>query len=114
MITDKAARKIAMQFPGAEEKDHFGEPSFRVRNKIFLTVRPSEKVATVKLPLDHQQMLAETKPDIFFIGGWAHQGWTRIRLTKIDTAYFKHVVTASWKNVAPKRLVKAFEDSGQK
>lgn len=111
MITEKTARKIALSFPEAEEKGHFGEPSFRVRNKIFLTIYREDNLATVKLPLDYQKMLAENEPDIFFIGGWAHQGWTRIRMKNIDKDHFQHVVTASWKNVAPKRVVKAFEES---
>lgn len=112
MVTEKTARKIALSFPEAEEKGHFGEPSFRVRNKIFLTLYRADNLATVKLPLDYQNMLVESEPDIFFLGGWAHQGWTRIHMKKIDKNHFQHVVTAAWKNVAPKRVVKAF-DGGQ-
>ena len=40
MITAGAARKMALRLPEAEERGHWGRPSFRVRNKIFATLWP--------------------------------------------------------------------------
>lgn len=38
MVTVADARRIALALPGAEEKDHHGRASFRVRGKIYATV----------------------------------------------------------------------------
>ncbi len=111
MVTEKTVRDIALAFPEAEEKGHFDKASFRVRNKIFMTLSSEEDAVTLKLPLDYQQMLVENEPDLFYLTGWAHQGWTRVRLKKIGKKHFQHVATIAWKNVAPKRVVKTFEEA---
>lgn len=35
MVTADEVRSLALSLPGAEEHEHWGKPSFRVRNKIF-------------------------------------------------------------------------------
>jgi hypothetical protein len=35
MVTAAGMRKLALAMPGVEEKSHFEQPDFRVKNKIF-------------------------------------------------------------------------------
>ncbi|HJQ58148.1 MAG TPA: MmcQ/YjbR family DNA-binding protein, partial [Vineibacter sp.] len=76
MATVALVRKLAMALPGAEEKDHFGRPSFRVGGKIFATLWPAEKRAVLKLPADHQTLLFEAQPDAFSPARWGSIVWT--------------------------------------
>jgi hypothetical protein len=44
MISPDEARALALALPGAEERDHHGRPSFRVRGKIFATLWEAEQL----------------------------------------------------------------------
>ena len=98
-------RRMALAFPEAGEKSHFGKADFRVRNKIFATLLdPSAGV--VKLLPEQQTVMVEAKPKIFSAikGGWGDQGWTRVELKLLDERTLQSALTAAWRNVAPKSL----------
>jgi hypothetical protein len=48
----EAVRKIALRFPEAVEQDHFGNPSFRVRGRIFATVPDDAHLNVMIDPFD--------------------------------------------------------------
>ena len=54
MIDCTTARELALALPEAEERDHRGHPSFRVKSKIFATLWPDEQRAVLKLALADQ------------------------------------------------------------
>lgn len=49
MVDIETARKMAMALPGTGERDHFGLPSFRVKDRIFSTLWVKENKMMVKL-----------------------------------------------------------------
>lgn len=108
-MTGAQWRKLACSLPEAEEKSHFGNPDFRVRNKIFAGMSPDGKQGTLKLPPEFQSMLIDSKPSVFSpaAGAWGRQGWTHVELTKLDAAMAPELLRTSWSLVAPKRLVAA-------
>ena len=106
-------RRLALQMPEAEQKSHFGKPDFRVRNHIFASL-PDANTAVVKLTHEQQEMLTGAEPAIFAAvpGGWGRQGWTRVVLAAADELTLKSALVTAWRNVAPVRLRKAFDVSG--
>jgi hypothetical protein len=44
-------------------------------------------------------------PEAFSLGGWAHQGWTSVRLARVNAAQLRVLAGAAWRNVATKRLL---------
>ena len=108
MLTPAAARTLALTLPEAEEQPHFERPSFRVRKKIFATLRLVEKKAVLKLSLVDQSVFTSYDQTIFFSvpGTWGRQGWTMVDLTQVKKAMFHDALTCAWRNVAPKTLVK--------
>jgi len=105
MASVATARRIALACPEAVEGAHMGHPDFRVGGKIFMTLWPADKHAVVKLPVADQQALVQMDPDAFSLGGWAHQGWTSIRLGRVNTAQLRVIAHAAWRNVASKPLL---------
>src|SRR3954467_2748811 len=93
--------------PEAEEKSHFGKPDFRVRNRIFATLRDAD-TAVVKLSHEQQEILTEAEPAIFapVVGGWGRQGWTRVMLAAADEITLKSALLTAWRNVAPASVQK--------
>jgi hypothetical protein len=110
MVPVSRMRALALSLPEAEEKSHFGHPDFRVRNKIFATLWPSEKRAVLKLDPETQASALAAAPEAFSApGGWGARGWTAVDLTRVGLSELAELVTQSWRLTAPKRLVQAFD-----
>ncbi len=105
MVSVAAARRIALACPEAVEGSHMGHPDFRVAGKIFMTLWPAQKGAVVKLPPADQQALVQMDPEAFSLGGWSHQGWTRVQLARVNAGQLRLLAQAAWRNVAPRRLL---------
>ena len=106
MVRFEEMRTMALAFPEAIEQDHFGFPSFRVRKKIFATMRIPEKKAMVKLtPISQSVFCAYNKEIIYPApGGWGKGGATFIALDKIGKRMFKDALTTAYCEVAPPKL----------
>jgi hypothetical protein len=48
----QGVRRLALALPETVEQDHFGNPSFRVRGKIFATVPDSSPLNVMIDPFD--------------------------------------------------------------
>ena len=100
-------RRLALALPEVEEKSHFDKPDFRVRDTIFATMK-NPRIAVVKLTREQQEVMAAAEPDVFSAqaGGWGLKGWTEIYLEFADEAALRSALTAAWKNVVPKVMLK--------
>ena len=105
MINIATARRIALSLPEAEERRHMGHPDFRVNNKVFATVWPTQGRAVVKLPVEDQKRLLKSSPKTYSTNAWSKHGWTNVHLEHIDAKTFRDLVEESWRAVAPKKLV---------
>jgi hypothetical protein len=107
-------RKLALALPEVQEKSHFGQPDFRVRNKIFADLSPDGKWGTLKLVPEVQLMLLDAKPDAFTpaAGAWGRGGWTRVTLAAIEAGALAELLHDAYCLVAPKTLAAAI--SGEK
>lgn len=99
-------RALALSFPEAAEASHFDTADFRVRGKIFATLREADGRAVLKLSPDEQQLVMATSPGLFepVKGSWGQKGWTRVVLDRADAETVRHAMTMAWRSVAPKRL----------
>lgn len=109
LITFRSVRSLALSLPEAEEHEHWGRPSFRVRKKIFATLWEDEQRAVLKLSLDEQDAFVRSHPETFSAGSWSHQGWTNVDLRKVDAKLFRELLVASWRRLAGKRLAAQYD-----
>ena len=108
-MTPNEFRELALNFPEAIESAHMRHPDFRVGGKIFATLGyPDEDSAMVKLSADDQQEFVRTSPGILtpVKGAWGRQGATNIYLPAATREIVREALTAAWRNIAPKRLLK--------
>jgi hypothetical protein len=105
MISIETVRQMALAFPGAEEKDHFGMPSFRVKNKIFCTIHVKHEKVMVKLSLIDQSVFCQLDKNTIYPvpGGWGRQGSTFIELRKVMKSILKDALTKAFTRVTSKR-----------
>lgn len=101
-------RKICLAFPEAEEKEAWGDPTFRVRDKIFAMEKRGDGRVSVwfKAPPGSQQVLIGADSDTFFRPPYVgHKGWVGMRLdAKPDWHEVAALLRRSYKMTAPKRL----------
>jgi hypothetical protein len=112
MMTADEARAMALALPGAEEKSHFDLPDFRVRGKIFATLpRPDQMV--VRIEPATQSVLQAAEPATFSpaAGDWGLRGWTIVQLASVDPEMLRDVVIESWRRLAAKKVVAAYDTS---
>jgi hypothetical protein len=106
MIEDTTFRKLALSLPDAEEQDHRGHPSFRVKDKIFATLWPGDKRAVLKLSLEDQADLVSVRPEAFSLNAWSKQGWTNLHLEHVSKPECRELLESAWRVVAPKKLAR--------
>ena len=107
MMEQDEFRALALSFPEAVEQSHFDTADFRVRNKIFATLRAADGRAVLKLSSDEQQLVMATSPGMFepVSGSWGRKGWTQVALDRADTETVRHAMAMAWRSVALKKLV---------
>jgi len=107
MLTQERFVALALGFPETREAGHFDVRDFRVRGKIFATLREKDGRAVLKLAPDQQQLLVETSGDQFapIPGSWGQKGWTQVMLDRADEGAVRHAMTMAWRSVAPKSLL---------
>jgi predicted DNA-binding protein (MmcQ/YjbR family) len=101
-------RAICLAFPESSEQGGVGNPSFKVRDKIFamqhgVNGRPS---MWCKAPAGAQEVLVESNPDRFFVPPYVgHHGWVGAWLdVELDWDEIADLVEESYRMTAPKRL----------
>ncbi|MDX6213910.1 MAG: hypothetical protein QOF82_2997 [Frankiales bacterium] len=106
-------RQICLALPEAEERETWGEPTMRVRNKIFAF--PRETQVTLKADPDERlSLLADLR---FFVPPYVGtKGWVGLRLqglgeaTRPDWDEVRELVVTSYRLIAPKRLSALLDD----
>ncbi|MFN2543823.1 MAG: MmcQ/YjbR family DNA-binding protein [Actinomycetota bacterium] len=110
MITGKTLRAFALSLPEAEERETWGEATFRVRDRIFTIMSPDERRAGVKASLDDQAALVAAEPRTYRVAPYTGRyGWVSVTLRTVDPDEMRDLVTEAWRKTAPKRLVKEFD-----
>ncbi len=101
-------RAICLALPEAVEKETWGDPTFRVRDRIFALVRRGDGRLSFwcKAPEGSQMVLVGADPERFFVPPYVGpKGWVGMRLDpEPDWDEVAAVVRRSYQLIAPKRL----------
>jgi len=101
-------REVCLVFPEAVESGGVGNPSFKVREKIFAMQHGHEERASVwfKAPPGAQELLVGAEPERFFRPPYVgHRGWVGAWLdVEVDWEELADLVDESYRMTAPKRL----------
>jgi predicted DNA-binding protein (MmcQ/YjbR family) len=102
-------RSICLALAEAVERETWGTPTFRVRDKIFAMVDNMDARAGVwcKAPSGAQTILVMAAPERFFRPPYVgHKGWIGIRLDGApDWDEVADLIGRSYRMTAPKRLL---------
>jgi predicted DNA-binding protein (MmcQ/YjbR family) len=110
-------REVCLAFAQSEERETWGHPTFRVRNKIFATCGAVEApdgvevhVMTMKAaPGEQESLLAEGHP-FFYPNYVGSKGWIGVAVgPDTDWQEVHELVEDSFRQIAPKRVVAEFD-----
>ena len=108
-------RRLCLALPEAEEVETWGEPSFRVRGRIFAMGSPAGKRVSLKASLEDQSGLVEMDPKTFAVAAYTGRfGWVSVRLAGLSLRLGERLVRNAWERTAPKRLVREGPESAEK
>lgn len=96
--------------PEFEERETWGHPTFRVRDRMFGSLDEPGRSATFKAAKEEQAALLEQDPDTFSVPAYVGQhGWVRVDLARVDPRQLHEIAVEAWRRTAPKRVVRAWE-----
>lgn len=102
-------RALCLALPEVLEQEAWGDPTWRIRGKIFAMVKQGDGRLSVwfKAPPGSQEILIGADPERFFRPPYVgHKGWVGMRLDSegLDWAEVETLVKRSYRMTAPKRL----------
>ena len=106
-------RRICSTLPETTEKLSHGEPTFFVKNKVFVMFADNHHndghiAVWLPVPSGFQSTLIESAPEIFFKPPYVGvRGWVGIELDRINDQDLTYHIQVAWELIAPKRLLSA-------
>lgn len=113
-------RRACLALPEAHEVEAWGEPTFRVRNKLFAmyagaaTHHGNGRAAVwCKAAPGNQQLMVAAAPERFFVPPYVGpSGWVGVWLdARTDWTELAGFLADGWRLVAPRRLAVQFAEN---
>ena len=113
-------RALCLALPEAHEVEAWGEPTFRVKNKLFAMYADAgnhhgKGIAGVWVKATHinQDLLVRSDPDRYFVPPYVGpSGWVGIRLdAKPDWDVVADLLRDAYRLIAPKKLRARLEET---
>jgi hypothetical protein len=107
-------RKLCLALPAAHEVEAWGEPTFRVRNKLFAMYADADNhhgagrpAVWLKAAPGNQALMVKAAPERFFVPPYVGpSGWVGVWLDRqADWTDLADLILDSYCLVAPKRLL---------
>jgi hypothetical protein len=115
-------RRICVEFPEFHEVKAWGEPTFRVKNKLFAMYADAGNHHTegrasvwIKASAANQQLMIRAMPEKFFAPPYVGpSGWIGVYVDKdVDWDEIRALLEDGYRMVAPKRVLAAFDAQSQ-
>lgn len=111
-------RKLCLALPEAHEVEAWGEPTFRVRNRMFATYANANThhgagrpAVWVKAATGNQELMVRAAPGRFFVPPYVGpSGWVGVWLDgDVDWAELAELLRDGYRLIAPRRLREALD-----
>ena len=103
---------LSLGLPGVTEAVSWGQPCLKAHGKLWFFWSPSEDAPVFKVPFEERDMLVETAPETFFFTDhYKNHKLVLARPERLDMGWAKANLLRVWREMAPKRLLKAYDSS---
>jgi hypothetical protein len=105
------ARRAALSLPGVVERQTVHGPSFRVGRSLLARLDEDGVSLLVFVGSDEREMLIQAEPKTFSEVARGGDGPSmRIHLVYVDEGTLRRLLTQSWRERAPRRLLSGFPE----
>jgi hypothetical protein len=105
-------RRVCLALPEALEQEAWGEPTFRVKKRLFAMFASARNHhgagsdgVWCPAPMGVQEILVRSDPDKFFVPPYVGvKGWIGVRVDAVDDAELRSLAVQAFCIIAPKKL----------
>jgi hypothetical protein len=102
---------LALKLPGVVEATSWGQPCLKAHGKLWVWWSPHEDVPVFKVDRAMRDMLIEVDPERFFVTPhYQAHGLILVRPDRLEADWARKTLIESWRAMAPKRVLKAYDD----
>lgn len=102
---------LGLELPNVVEATSWGNPCLKAHGKLWAWWSPSEDAPVFKMPKEERKFLIEVEPDTFFVTDhYRAHNLVLVHPTKLDPEWAKAHLTKTWRSMAPKRVLKTFDE----
>jgi hypothetical protein len=114
-VTPSKVRGFALGLPGVHERETWGHPTFRVRDRLFVGLAADGRTVSVKSSKEEQAALMAADPATFspapYVG---RHGWLAVQLERVESSELQELIREAWRRTAPKKLVAEFDHAAHR
>jgi hypothetical protein len=104
--------RLAIMLPGVEESTSYGTPALKVKGKLIARLWEDGHTLVLRLPFVVRDHLIATAPAAFFLTDhYVNYPYVLVRLGVVRAAALQPLLLEAWRQVAPKRMVSAYDTS---
>jgi hypothetical protein len=103
--------RLGLALPGVEVSTSWGTPALKVAGKLMARLKEDgETLVLIRIGFDQRELLMEMEPEVFFLTPH-YDGYPAVlaRLPKAESAALEGLLDQIWRDLAPKKLLKARE-----
>jgi hypothetical protein len=104
VISVQGVRDLALALPGAAEADHWGNPSFRVRGKIFATAPDAMRLNVMIDPFEVDGVVRENPETCSELWWGKEVRGVQVSLRKASRELVAALLESAWRRRAPRSL----------
>jgi hypothetical protein len=103
------AVQLGLRLPGVEVSTSYGTPALKVGGKLMARLwEDGQTLVLVRIGFDQRELLMDVEPEVFFLTPhYQDYPSVLVRLPKAEPAMIEGLLEQIWREVAPRRLVKA-------
>jgi hypothetical protein len=108
-MTEEELRELVLSFPEASEGVSYGKPAFKVAGKFFTRLRTEDQsLVLTGVGFDEREMYMAAEPETFHITAhYRDYPAVLARIASVDAGTVKVLLERRWREIAPRKLVKA-------
>ena len=112
-MTPDEMEAIVMSFPGTEKGVSYGAPAYTVAGKFFTRLRRDDQsLVLMDVGFDEREMLMEAEPATFHITAhYKDYPCVLARIGDLHPGSFRNVLERRWRKIAPKKLVREYDQA---
>lgn len=103
---------LALGLRGVAEAVSWGQPCLKAHGKLWFFWSPTENAPVFKVPYEERDFLVETDPETFFFTDhYRNHPLVLARPDRIDKAWIEANLRRVWRELAPKRVLKKWNEA---